>query len=79
MNGLSHTCNMYPFLPKACSHPGWHIPLSRIHVLYNRFLLIIHFRNHSVYMTFPKSLTIPFPLETMSSFSKSVSLFLFRK
>ena len=30
-------------------------------------------------MTFPKFLTVPSPLATMSSFSKSVNLFLFCK
>ena len=37
------------------------------------------FKYSSVYMTFPKSLTLPSPLATISSFSKSVSLFLFCK
>ena len=29
-------------------------------MLYNRSLLVIHFKYSSVYMTFPKSLSIPF-------------------
>ena len=49
----------------------------------SRALLVIHFKYSSVYMSNPNSLTIPslhpFPLVTVSSFSKSVSLFLFCK
>ena len=34
---------------------------AEFHVLYSRFLLVIHFKYSSVYLTFPKSLTIPSP------------------
>ena len=48
-------------------------------MLYNRSLLVIHFKYSSVSMSIPNSLTVPspssFPLITVSSFSKSVSLF----
>ena len=47
-------------------------------MLDSRSLLVIHFKYSSVYMSIPNSLTIPspypFPLVTVSSFSKSVSL-----
>ena len=50
-------------------------------VLYSRSLLIIHVKYSSVYMSVPNSLPIPFPqafpLATISSVFKSVSLFLF--
>ena len=62
--------------------PPMHVDIkywAKFHVLCNRFLLVIHFKYSSVYMTFPKSLTLPSPLATISSFSKSVSLFLFCK
>ena len=67
---------LHPFSPKLPSHPGWHITLSRA-VLYNRSLLITHFKYSSVYMNFPMSPNCPFPLAAVSSFS--VSLFLFCK
>ena len=57
------------------AHNSW----AEFHVLCNRSLLVIHFKCSSVYMTFPKSLTIPFPPAVVSPFSKSVSLFLFCK
>ena len=53
------------------AHNRW----AEFHVLYSRSLLVIHFKCNRVYMTFPKSLTIPFPPAMVSSFSKSVSLF----
>ena len=52
---------MYPFSPKHPSHPDWHKTLREFPVLYTRSLLGIHFKYSSVYMTFPKSLTIPSP------------------
>ena len=52
---------MYPFSPKLPSHLGCHITLSRVPMLYSRSLLVIHFKYSSVYMSFPSSLTIPFP------------------
>ena len=51
-------------------------------MLGRRSLLAIHFKYSSVYISTPNSLTIPslYPsLATISLFSKSVSLFLFRK
>ena len=52
------------------------------HVLYSRSLLVTHFKYSSVYMSIPHSLIIASPhhslfsLTTISSFWKSVSLFL---
>ena len=52
-------------------------------MLYSRSLLVIHFKYSGVYTSIPNSLTIPSPypspLKTISSFSKSVILFLFCK
>ena len=52
---------------------------AEFHVVYSKSLLVIHFRDSCVHMTMPDSLTIPFPhslpLETTSSFSKSLNLF----
>ena len=52
------------------------IEQTEFHVLYNRSLLVIHFKYSSVYMPFPNSLSSPSPWQPLSSFSKSVS---FRK
>ena len=41
-----------PPLPSELAHN-----IEQFHVLYNRALLVIHFKYSSVYMTFPKSLT----------------------
>ena len=52
-------------------------------MLYCRFLLVIYFKYSSVYMSIPNCQYIPpsypYTLVTINSFSKSVSLFLFRK
>ena len=50
-------------------------------VLHRGSLLVIHFTYGNVYMSIPNSLTNPLssPLVTISSFSKSVSLFLICK
>ena len=69
---------MYPFSPKWPFHPGCHIVLSRVPVLYSGSLLVIHFKYTSVYMSIPNSLTIPSPHPppppaTISSISKSVT------
>ena len=66
---------MYPLSPQ---HPPIQAATqhwAEFHVLYNRSLLVIHFK-YSVYMTFSKSLSIP-SLGNHKLFSKSVSLFLF--
>ena len=42
-------------------------------MLASRSLLIIHFQFSGVYVSMPNSLTIPSPLATISSLSKSVS------
>ena len=69
---------MYAFSPKWPFHPGCHIVLSRVPVLYSGSLLVIHFKYTSVYMSIPNSLTIPSPHPppppaTISSISKSVT------
>ena len=55
--------------------------LKQSHVLYNRSLLDVHFKYSSVYLSIPNSLSIPspdsLPLAPISSFSRSVSYFLF--
>ena len=43
------------------SPPGCHVTLSRVPVLCSRFLLAIHLKYSSVYMSILNSLTIPFP------------------
>ena len=43
-------------------------------MLYRRPLLLIHLKYSSVYMSIPNSLSIPSPLATIISFSKSMSL-----
>ena len=50
-------------------------------MLYRGSLLVNHFKYGNVYMSIPNSLTTPLssPLVTVSSFSKSVSLFLICK
>ena len=74
---------MYPFSPKLPSQPGCYITLSSIPVLYSRTLLVILFKYSSVCKSVPNSLTIPSPQPSspaiLSSFSMSVSLFLFCK
>ena len=56
---------------------------AEFHMLYSRSLLVIHFKYISVYMLIPNSLIIPSThpptCTTVSSFSKSMSLFLFGK
>ena len=61
MKGLSHThtCIHSPPNPPCIQAGTWH--WAEFHVLYNRFLLVIHFKYSSVYMTFPNSLNIPSP------------------
>ena len=68
-----------PFSPKLPSHLGYKMTLSRIPC----WLSIL---NSAVYMTIPKSLTIPSPIlsthsnpETTSLFSKSASLYFVSK
>ena len=74
---------MYPFSPKLLSLPAATQPWAEFHVLYSRFLLVIHFEYSRVYMSIPNSLTIPFPQaspqQLLSCFSKSVRLLLFCK
>ena len=48
-------------LPQTPFHPACHITLSRVPCLYSRSLLVIHFKNSSVHMSIPNSLTIPCP------------------
>ena len=53
---------MYPFSPKLPSQPLCHITLNRVHVLYSKSLLAIHFDNNNLYMSIPNiqvSLRIP--------------------
>ena len=50
---------MYPFSLKHPSHQDWHVTLSRVPCATHRSLLFVHFKYSSVYMTFPKFLTIP--------------------
>ena len=84
MKGLSHTytCIHSPPNSPPIQAATWH--WAEFPVLYSRSLLVIHFKYSRVYMSIPKSLIIPFPHPsrpptTISSFSKSVSLFLFYK
>ena len=72
---------VYPFSPGLPSHPGCHMTLSRVPVLYSRSLSVFRFKYSSVYMLI---LNYPFPLfflipPSVSSFCKSVSLFLIYK
>ena len=80
--GLSHT---YPCIhspprspPMQAASQHW-----QFSVLCSRTLLVIHFKHRSVYKANPNSQTIPAlhpsPLAATSSFSKSVSRFLFYK
>ena len=73
---------MYPFSARLPSHPGCHINTEQSSLCYMSSL-VIRFKYSSVYMSIPNSLTIPSfhpsPLVTISSFSKSVCLFLFCK
>ena len=55
--GTQPYIHMYLFSPQNPSYPGCHILLSRVHVLYNRPLLVIHSKYSSVYMAIPNSLT----------------------
>ena len=57
----SAICIHISILPLIPLCPGWHITLSRVPCVYNKFLLVICFKYSIVYMTFPKSLTIPSP------------------
>ena len=83
MNSEHGYIYIYPFSPKLPSHPGCYITLSSVPVLYSRTLLVILFKYSSVCKSTPNSLTIPSPQSSppaiLSSFSKSVSLFLFCK
>ena len=63
---------MYPFSLKPCSYPCCLI--TELRVLYNKSLLVIHFKYSSVYMTFLNSLTAPSPPANIRSFSKTVCL-----
>ena len=55
---------MYPFSPKCPFYPGWHIILSRVPCA----IKYCHFQYSSVYMTFPKSRTIPSPWQPRVGF-----------
>ena len=45
------------FLPQPPSHPGCHIMLSRVPcAIYAKFMLVIHFKYSSVYMSISNSL-----------------------
>ena len=63
-------------LPQIPPHPGCHMTLNRVPWAVCRSLLVIHFKDSNMYMTFPKSLTILFPRQPQVHFSKSMSLFL---
>ena len=75
---------LYLFIFKFFSHLGYDTIFSSIPcAIYSRSLLIIYFKYSSVCMLTPNSQSIP-PLPysflvTLSSLSKSVSLFLFCK
>ena len=62
-------------LPQSPCHPGWHITLSRVHMLDSKPSLAIHFKCSSVHDP-PKACNHPHPLATISSFWKSVGLLL---
>ena len=74
--------HMYAFSLTLPSHPGCCIALNRAPYVIQQALLVIHFKYSSVSMSSPNSLTIPSPLSfplppslaTISSFSKSASL-----
>ena len=59
--GLSHTCTCIHSLPNVPPIKAGTYHWAEFHVLYNRSVLVIHFKYRSVYMTFPKFLTIPPP------------------
>ena len=60
------------------SHPGYHKTLSRVSVLSSRYLLVIHFKYSSVYMTIPNSLTIFSLLPSLTvSVNKFICIFSF--
>ena len=46
---------VYPFSPRLPSHPGCHIALSRVPVLYGGTLLASHLKYGIVYMSIPKT------------------------
>ena len=46
---------------------GWDVR-PKFSLLYNRSLLVIHFKYSSVLVTFPKSLTIPSPWQPLTVF-----------
>ena len=50
------------FSAKLPSHPAATQHRAEFPVLYSRSLLVIHFKNSSVYMLIPSSLTIPSPI-----------------
>ena len=76
---------MYPFsqtpLPSRLPHNTEQSSIC--YIPYNRSLLVIHFKYSSVYVSISNSPTIPSlhpsPPATVSSFSKSVNLFMFCK
>ena len=76
--GTQPSIYMHSFSPQPPSHPGWHITLSRVPLLYNRCLLVIHFKYSSVYMTFPKSLTISKELKLVNPKGNQPSTFIGR-
>ena len=61
LKGLSHTCTCIPSPPNPPPKQAatWHWAES--YVLYDRSLLIIHFKYSGVSVTIPKSLTITSP------------------
>ena len=50
---------MYLFSPKFPSHPGCHIPLSRIPCALSRSLLVVHFKYSSSVHVSPRPLNYP--------------------
>ena len=75
MKGLSHiyTWVHSPQTPLPSRLPH-NIKHRQFHVLYNRSLLVIHFKYSSVYVTFPKSLTIPSLPPTVSFLGNTIFL-----
>ena len=73
--------NMYLFFYKFSRLGYYRVLITEFPVLYSRSSLVICFKCSSVCMSVPNSLTHsaphPFPLLTITSFSKSVSRFLF--
>ena len=68
---------MHPFFPKPHCYPGWHIALSRVPCAVQDVLVGYPFWIQQCVQDLPKLPNYPLPLATISSFSKSVSLFLF--